>query len=199
MHSPPCGRLARSGTVIAFEPQAALCGLVQRSIEANGFLHGMKVMRLAIGVREETGSLGKLSHLKGSASLYFGDDVPNREQVPILPLPDALEAAGALLGRPVEPDVIKIDVEGVEMDVWEGMREWTRTRERLTMVIEFSPYSYRSVGRDPLTFLRELKDYGFSIDALGWMWLRRLDEAGCARIAAGDRQVDLVLRKRPRR
>ena len=185
------------GTVIAFEPQAALCALVQRSIEANGFLRGMKVMRLAIGARHETGSLGKLTNLKGSASLWFGDDVPEREDVPVVPLPDALEAAGAALGRKIEPDVIKIDVEGFEMDVWEGMREWTRTRGSLTIVMEFSPYSYRSVGKDPAAFLREIRDYGFTIRALGPLWLRRMDEADCARIAAGDRQVDLVLQKRP--
>jgi FkbM family methyltransferase len=189
----------RSGTVIAFEPQSALCTLIQRSIEANDFLPGMKVMRLAIGAREETGSLGKMAHLKGSASFCFGEDVPDREHVPVVPLPVALEAAAKALGRPVIPDVIKIDVEGFEMDVWEGMREWTRMRERLTIVIEFSPFSYRNAGRDPLAFLHELRAFGFSLHALERLWLRRLDDAACARIAAGDRQVDLVLRKLPRR
>ena len=188
-------RVGKQGVVIAIEPQERLCALILRSIEANRFLKQMKVMRLAIGAREETATLRKLTWMSGSASLHFGDDVPDQEQVPVVPLPLALERAAEQFGRPIEPDVIKVDVEGHEYDLWDGMKEWTRTRPHLVIVIEYSPYGYRNLGRDPLALLDEFRDYGFAIHQQGLFWPKRVNRAALERMAAGDQQFDLVLIK----
>lgn len=107
-------RTGDNGKVIAWEPQRDLCLMLERSIAANRFLPRMQVHRLALGASAGTGSLGKPSFLSGSASFCFGDDVTDREDVPIVDLPEALGIASHKAGCPVVPDVIKIDVEGFE-------------------------------------------------------------------------------------
>lgn len=184
-----------TGTVVAIEPQAELCRLMERSIGANDYFRRMQVMCLAIGADERAGSLGKIPFLTGSASFKFGSDVPDREEARIVPLPAALATAEEGLGRPVVPDVIKIDVEGFEFEVWDGMKDWTRSCDRLTILLEYSPIRFRNAGRDPLELLRQFREYGFGIFRLGRWGLKPVDDAACARIAADDGQIDLVLRK----
>lgn len=79
------------------------------------------------------------------------------------------------------------------------MKEWTRTRREVTIILEFWPFSYRNVGRDPASMLRQFMEYGFTISRLRRFGMTRLDDDGCVQIVAADRQVDLVLRKVSRR
>lgn len=192
-------RAARSvgphGLVVAFEPQRRLSDLLNRSISANLMLDQVHLRRMAIGAEAGTVHLGKFAHLSGSATLTENMQIVDREEVPIATLPAALAMVSAEIGRSVEPDVIKIDVEGFERAVWDGIKEWTLTRPRLTVVLEFSAVSYRDMGADPSAFLAEFLKYGFAISIVTANGARPCTQADLHEIASSQAQTDIVIRK----
>ena len=100
----------------AFEPQAAIFGLLERSLRANGCEKRCVAQRLAIGAKPGTLSIKKFAGLDPMhASFYPLADLPfEEEEVCVKPL-DMLvqEMAGV-------PALIKCDVEGAERDVLLG-------------------------------------------------------------------------------
>lgn len=192
-------RAARSvgpqGLVVAFEPQKRLFDLLHRSICANVMLDRVRLRRMAIGSETGTVHLGKFAHLSGSATLTQNSQIVDREEVPMATFPTALADVSAELGRSVEPDVIKIDVEGFEYSVWDGMKDWTRTRQVLTIVLEFSAVSYRDLGADPSKLLAEFVDYGFTVSTLTANGAKLCTASDLQAIASSGAQTDLVLRK----
>ncbi|MBB3954532.1 FkbM family methyltransferase [Novosphingobium sediminicola] len=184
------------GLVVAFEPQERLLNLFKRSISANvmsGYVHGW---RLAIGDRHDHVHLGKFEHLTGSATLTGNELIVEREAVEMVPLPLALERVEAKVGRPCVPGTIKIDVEGFEVEVWEGMKVWTRGQSDLAIILEFSPVSYRDRGNDPHALLEDFAAHDFSIALLERDGSTRdLPRSEWVDMASSRQQFDLVLRK----
>jgi FkbM family methyltransferase len=65
---------------------------------------------------------------------------------------------------------VKIDTEGAEIMVLEGMREVIRNSPDLTMLVELNPRAHRAAGRPPQKLLEVLADLGFET--------REIDEWG---------------------
>ncbi|NWG32605.1 MAG: FkbM family methyltransferase [Rhodocyclaceae bacterium] len=59
-------------------------------------------------------------------------------------------------------DIIKIDAEGSEPLIFDGMKKTINSNPDVAIICEFSP-PLISGSRDPGKFLNELKDYGFII------------------------------------
>lgn len=189
-------QVGANGVVIAFEPQQRLYELLHRSTCANLLGDRMHLRRMAIGASEGVANLGKFAHFMGSATMTANAQIIAHEAVPIAPLPTALSDIASETGRPIEPTIIKIDVEGFEYDVWLGMREWTHSRKNLIMVIEYSPVSYRDMGYDPLALLLEFETYGFKVSALARNGsARALTHAEMEIMSRSAQQYDLVVSK----
>lgn len=106
------------GAVYAFEPLPHVAAEARANAERNG-LANVEVVEVAVGDREGTASLVVTRH-PGGATLSeadVGDDAVGRLTVRTVRLDD-LVAAGTI--RP--PDAVKIDVEGVELEVIDGLR-----------------------------------------------------------------------------
>lgn len=183
-------------TVIAFEPQARMCQLLERSSRANLLMDRLVIERLAIGAEAGEAQLGKFADFFGSATLTENQMIAEHEAVAVEPLGDALAAIAARQGKPIVPEMILIDVEGFEYHVWNGMKEWTRGLASLTVILEFSPVSYRNMGQDPRRLLAEFGEYGFAVSLLqsdGSLRLATVRE--CDAMAASNAQFDIVIRK----
>jgi FkbM family methyltransferase len=100
-------------TVFAFEPQPSLAQHIRRSIEENGF-ERVKVLEVLLGNEEGESSLFLTSH-SIHASVIPREEHYRELRRPLRTL-DGLVAAG----ESASPDVIKIDVEGSELRVFEG-------------------------------------------------------------------------------
>src|SRR5262245_59824225 len=100
-------------TVFAFEPQASLAKHLRRSIEANRF-DRFKLLEVMLGKEEGEGTLFVTSH-SIHASTIPRERHYRKLRVPLRTL-DGLIAAGAV----APPDVIKIDVEGSELNIFQG-------------------------------------------------------------------------------
>jgi FkbM family methyltransferase len=100
-------------TVFAFEPQPSLAKHIRRSIEANGF-EQIKLQEVLLGKEEGESSLFLTSH-SIHASVIPREEHSRELRRPLRTL-DGMVAAGEL----APPDVVKIDVEGSELRVFEG-------------------------------------------------------------------------------
>lgn len=65
-------------------------------------------------------------------------------------------------GKPAV-NVIKIDVEGAELNVLRGMRQMIARLPGLQIIIEYCPKNLRGSGVDPRTVYDEIKAGGFNI------------------------------------
>ena len=109
-------------TVFAFEPQPSLAKHIRRSIEANQF-DRVKVLEVLLGNEEGEASLFLTSH-----SIH-ASTIPRERRYRELRRPlrtlDSLTACGEV----APPDVIKIDVEGSELHVFQGAETMLRAHQ----------------------------------------------------------------------
>jgi len=102
------------GRVDAFEPATATRALLERNVAANDF-GNVTVHAQALGAAPGTASIHFRSRdlAEGTASLIPAGDSAESEPVTVTTL-------DALAGTLPDPDFVKIDVEGLQLDVWRG-------------------------------------------------------------------------------
>jgi FkbM family methyltransferase len=148
--------------VFAFEPQPSLAKHMRRSIEANQF-DQVKVLEVLLGNKEGEASLFLTSH-----SIH-ASTIPRERRYRELRRPlrtlDGLAASGEV----TPPDVIKIDVEGSELSVFQGAETMLQTHQP-SIVFEADNNMKRMgyTANDLFGLLRKAAHYAFfSIDDLG--------------------------------
>lgn len=154
---PLARRLAAGGGVVhAFEPQRLVHGMLLGNIALSGLLN-LQGHRMALG--QESGSIRVPCHdpyvpaNTGGVSLREG--VATGDDVPLARIDDfALDRV----------DLIKIDVEHMELDVLIGAAE-TIARDRPILWLEIWPEEYASVG----AWLRNASYRLFVFDALNFL------------------------------
>lgn len=137
-----------SGFVHAFEPNPSMAALLQTSLQINGYDQRAIVHQVALGDRAETVGLMIPEHEPKNAHV-----VPHREGIASVQ-GERLDAFPVL-----DADIIKIDVEGAEENLWTGMTGLLEQDRPLTIFLEFTPGRYASASR----FLDEILSYGFSL------------------------------------
>ena len=119
-----------SGRVLAFEPVPEVARLARAAAARNELSDRVEVRAIAVGATEGTASLhvveeSSWSHL---ASRGRHPDTVATIDVPIVTL-DSL-----VLGGEPAPDVIKVDVEGAEVDVLRGASVLLRTARPVLLI-----------------------------------------------------------------
>ena len=150
-----------SGRVYAFEPEAENYRWLLRNIEINGYKN---VTALSKAVAGKTGPLELwLGSGSGTHSIYPEprDDQKN-ELVEATTIDDFLEAEG----WPVI-EVIKMDAEGAEPQVFKGMQRLLDRQDSLKIIFEFNRRGLEDIGHDPLKFLQRLQANKLTLHALG--------------------------------
>jgi FkbM family methyltransferase len=146
------------GRVIVFEPGPDSAAKILAAARANGLEHRIEVQQLALG--RQAGTIELRSHAlaehdAGMRSVFA--DGPVVAVAPVEPFDDW--SAGAGLPR---MDVVKIDVEGSEHDVLEGMRESIRRLRPRSVVVEITPSCLAQAGHDAGDIDAVLADCGYS-------------------------------------
>jgi FkbM family methyltransferase len=152
------------GSVLAIEPNPRLAELLTRTFEVNGFTPRAAV--LARAAAASSGSAARLAippHRWADATIQhppaLDDDVIEVETV-------SLDDATAEWDR---VDFIKVDAEGSEEAVWDGMQQTLRRNRDVVIVMEFKRASYG----DPAALLTRIRAQGFL--------LRYIDDDGTVR------------------
>ena len=184
-------RVGRTGQVVAIEPAADNIGVLRDNIVTNG-LDNVVVREVAAGrahevrdfyLRGETSAVNSLF----PESVYAA--VTSVAQVQVAPLDDLVD---------VDPDLVKIDVEGAELDVLAGMTRLLR-RPTLQLIVEWHPGLQEAAGYPPDALPRLLLQHGFTVHAAWHTQVARLNTgdigAIATRLGRAGRPVELMARR----
>jgi FkbM family methyltransferase len=178
-----------SGQVYAFEPEPYNFSLLKHNVRLNS-LNNVVAQRTAIGNRAGVAGMRLAKSNWGDHRIAATGDI----EVPMVTLDDALPPATAGKVR-----FIKIDVQGYEQRVLEGMKRTIEANPNAIIVTEIFPQSLKDAGSSASAFLAlirslglsgwEINDYRISPIAAGWVYDRFI----------GRREENLILSRNPRR
>lgn len=147
-----------SGRVIAFEPDPNNFALLRKNVEINN-LKNLTLIQKAV------------SNVSKPISFYLCDY--NHAQHRIYPSSRCNETITVesttideyISGKEFYNKInfVKMDVEGAEYDVLEGMEKTLKSNPTLKILCEFSPKQIREHGLKPEDILKQLLRYGFKI------------------------------------
>jgi FkbM family methyltransferase len=150
-----------TGKIYAFEPESGNHETLLKNIELNKYGNIMAT-RMAVSDREGNATMYLTSLDSGRHSL-FRHDLPQRGNASV-----ATTTLDQFLESQKWPriDLIKIDVEGAEVAVLDGMAKLLERSSELQLIIEFNPALLQSAGIHPLGFLDKVRSLGFKMAAI---------------------------------
>jgi FkbM family methyltransferase len=151
-------RVATSGTVYAFEPDPDLFQCLENNVRTN---HLQNVSRIQAAASNRSGTLAFTTN-----GLNRGD---NRIDAHALHDPGTQQVQAVILDEIVSDrrlDLLKVDVQGFEIEVLLGAQKTLSANPALTIVFEFWPYGLRQAGHQPAELWELLQEIGFSVAAL---------------------------------
>ena len=145
------------GRVFAFEPEPRSVRQLEKMRLYNG-LHWVKVSETAVGARRERRQFFE-SPIIGHSSLYELPSVEGAESrvfdVDVAPLDDLVPSSTRL-------DLVKIDVEGAELDVLAGMSGHLNTHRQIALIAEFGPSHLERLKVSPQAWWSAFEAHGFT-------------------------------------
>jgi FkbM family methyltransferase len=123
-------RLGPGGHVLAFEPHPDLVGLMERSIQLNGLENVVKVHQCAVSDHDGMVQLFYPDAHLGQGSISRAAAVPGRT------LSVQARRLDDFLPQDMTVDLVKIDVEGHELGVLQGMRNVLLRSQDVKMLFE---------------------------------------------------------------
>jgi FkbM family methyltransferase len=181
--------VGESGLVLAVEPNPKLSSLVSKSLRLNGFNSHATVSDRAVANKSgETVQLCVPDGYLGDASIAY---LESTEPTPTMQFFSVTTATiDELVAEWTHVDFIKIDAEGSEWSIWQGMQQTLKNNHKLTIVLEFS--NFRISSYDPKKFLTEIVESGFVINIItGDSQLKPITFDEC--LENQDGFIDLVL------
>lgn len=153
------GAVGPKGKVYGFEPEPRNFELLRRNVMVNG-LNWATLSDKALWNEAGTAQLFTTHGYAacGGHTLCGGDAHDTRPSIAVETI-----TLDAFLSDDRKVDVIKIDAEGAEPFILEGMQEVIRSNRDLKIIMEFSPAFLRFVGRDPVNYLADLRKQGFRV------------------------------------
>jgi FkbM family methyltransferase len=148
-----------SGHVHAFEPAPEARRGLTRHVEINGLQHRVTIRAEAVSAADGTARF-RAAGLHGDNRL-----TSTREESSIEIATTSIDAVCATLDRP--PRLVKIDVEGAELDVLKGARHTIAAAgDRLKIYIEMHPHLWSSVGASREALEAELDRQRLTVERL---------------------------------
>lgn len=153
--------VGKTGRVLAFEPTPSICSLLRRTILLNDSSDRVTVYEIALGRISGRATL-HLSSVAGHNSLYAFDSdyafaTPEQViEVELRRLDDVVPAGTRI-------HVIKLDVEGSELDVLFGMERVLAENPELAIVAEFGPSHLKRTGQSAEDWTGAFAERGFDL------------------------------------
>lgn len=144
--------VGESGRVLAVEPNPELVDMIELSVEVNGFQMNTKILQKAAYDKDlQTVKLliprNRCLNATLSRKPTSLDDVVEVQTVTI----DQVTRDWPCV------DLVKIDAEGAEQRIWNGMAETLARNHNITLIMEINCTRYG----DAFGFLREIQNQGF--------------------------------------
>ncbi|MBG84306.1 MAG: hypothetical protein CMJ40_07165 [Phycisphaerae bacterium] len=158
---PAARRVGEAGRVIAFEPHPSNRGLLEENLARNN-VQNVTVVPAAVSNSPGVLELQVSSFNTGDHRLYRGSSTRAKTvRTDVVSVDAWLESAGIS-----KVDMVKMDVQGAEASVLEGMRRTMESNRELRMIIEYTPWMLRESGADPMAVLTDLESDGFALSII---------------------------------
>lgn len=157
-----------TGRVFAFEPCSENFDVLMHNLSSRRY-RNVTLLRQAVGASVGQGIL-HLSPGHSNHSLYAGFTQETGQELVELVSLDAFMEKYQLPAV----DFIKIDVEGAEIEVLQGMRNLVSRSPSLCMVVEYNPFALQAANFQSQDLLLSLSDLGFTVHLIlpdGWLTL----------------------------
>jgi FkbM family methyltransferase len=151
------------GRVFAFEPEPDNYALLRRNIALNDVANILAFPKA-------------VSDHRGTVRLFLSSQGNDRHSIFQNPRSVVHESSREVSAVSLDQfladegwprvDLVKMDVEGAEPVVLEGMQETIRRFPALKLVAELAPEALRSGGRDAIDFLQRLAALGFAVNSI---------------------------------
>jgi FkbM family methyltransferase len=180
-------RAVPDAQITAIEPEPTSLALLRLNLWAHA--PTARILGLALSAGERVLALNRPESNPGDTRTQAGADRATL-LTPAAPGDEVL--AGDIF------DLVKIDVQGGELDVIIGMLGTLRRSVGVQLVVEFFPSAIRSTSRSPQTVLSRYREIGFDILAQVSGQLRRCTDEEILQICASggaEGYVNLLLRQ----
>ena len=154
-----------SGTVLAIEASQALAECLRRTLSINGLNENCQIVEMAVSDRVGQATF-HLAERSGHSSLIALSEKSQEVQIQTAPLDEIVES-----GKKIS--LIKVDVEGAELLVLQGMKRILEENPEIILVVEFGPSHLYRVGQSVEQWLDAFKKCGFD-------QILEIDEASAA-------------------
>jgi FkbM family methyltransferase len=174
---PAARRVGPTGRIIAVEAASRARGLLERSLALNSLQDRVSLHPCAAG--EATGHAPlNLGPFSGHSSLLALPEADRTETVEVRPLDAIVEP-----GRHIR--LVKLDAEGLELQIWRGMRRIVAENPELAVLVEFGPEHLRRAGTSVEAWLAEMLAPGFAAYEVS-------EANGCLRPLRGVAELETV-------
>lgn len=149
------------GKVYAFEPEPQNFKLLLGNLRLNGYENAVAIQK---AVSNKAGTASLFLSPRGSTSHSL---LPSRDRskgtitIEAVTLDEFFEAEGSPAIQ-----VIKMDIEGWEMEALDGMRKLIAHNSPLKMIVEFYPWGLSGRGISPRALTSKLIELGFTLSAI---------------------------------
>ncbi len=148
------------GHVWAFEPQPRVFRLLGSSMDRNK-IRNVTLIPEAVCDRNGELILYQKKRDAGRATLFSENLDKSDTQATVSTT--SLDIYFDTQGEKPNIDMVKIDVEGAEISVWQGMSDLRRTNPKLMIFMEFWPYGMKNAGVQPETLWDEFRSEGYHV------------------------------------
>ena len=161
-------RVGAAGQVFAFEPIERFAGQLERSIAANGLTNlilrreGLADVAGEATIYVPAGRFGDGTKHDGLGTLFRMEDRSSAEAtISITTLDAFIESEGI-----AKVDMIKLDVEGSELNALKGGSQVLRTHKPM-LIVEVAQITCRAAGYEMEDLVSFLRGFGYSMHRIG--------------------------------
>ncbi len=149
-----------TGFVYAFEPENESFVMLNRNGRLNN-IHNMETLPIALGNYNGKATIHPSQRQGiGIHKLFYGENLQKNGTVVQLNTGDSLVKSQIAM----QPNIVKIDVEGFELDVLEGMKSTLSQEVCRLLIVEVHPKELQLLEKSADDVYSLIKQLGFSID-----------------------------------
>jgi FkbM family methyltransferase len=154
-------KIGHTGRLFAFEANPDIYQILRDNIQINGFCNRVTLENRAVIDKAEKIAFEKVTEYSTTSRVVEYSKVNQySEELKIIKV-DATSLDQYFNNKDIKIELIKMDAEGSEPHIFEGMKNLIINNADITIICEFNPVLISAASVDPRKFLEKIQSYGF--------------------------------------